>query len=106
MSDNQSSSGGISFLGLLGITFIVLKLCGVVSWSWWWVTAPLWAPIGIAVLIVIGMLIVAGFGWHKLKNDGLLPTPSSKMVKSKWETRLQEIRDEQIKKRQQNAVKN
>lgn len=29
----------------LGIVFIVLKLCGVISWSWWWVTAPIWGEI-------------------------------------------------------------
>jgi hypothetical protein len=27
--------GGITFDGLLTITFIVLKLCGVIDWSWW-----------------------------------------------------------------------
>ena len=31
-------------LGLLFIVFLVLKLCGVIAWSWWWVTAPLWLP--------------------------------------------------------------
>ena len=32
----------IGFLDLLGLAFIVLKLCGVIAWSWWWVTAPFW----------------------------------------------------------------
>lgn len=31
-------------LGLLFIVFLVLKLCGVIAWSWWWVTAPIWIP--------------------------------------------------------------
>lgn len=34
---------GIGFMGLLTIAFIVLKLCDVIDWSWWWVLAPLWA---------------------------------------------------------------
>ena len=38
----QTSSGGIGFIGLLQIVFIVLKLIGKIDWSWWWVTAPTW----------------------------------------------------------------
>lgn len=57
MSDKTSSSasGGIGFFGLLAVAFIVLKLTGVIGWSWWWVTAPLWAPtvIILAILAVI-----------------------------------------------------
>lgn len=48
-------------MGLLGIVFVTLKLCGVINWSWWWVTAPFWggAAIGLLVLlcIVIGALV-------------------------------------------------
>jgi hypothetical protein len=54
MSKSSSSSGGIGFFGLLGITFIVLKLCKVIDWSWWYVTMPLWG--GLALLI-IGLII-------------------------------------------------
>jgi hypothetical protein len=32
--------------------FLILKLCGVINWSWWWVTAPLWIPI-LLVLIIL-----------------------------------------------------
>jgi hypothetical protein len=46
----SSSSGGFS--GLLFLVFLVLKLTGVVGWSWWWVTAPLWAPAVAALAIV------------------------------------------------------
>lgn len=24
------------------IVFLILQLCNVIAWSWWWVTAPLW----------------------------------------------------------------
>ena len=30
-----------SFPTLLTIAFIVLKLCNVIAWSWWWVFSPL-----------------------------------------------------------------
>jgi hypothetical protein len=49
----NSSTGGIGFLGLLTIVFIVLKLCNVISWSWWWVLSPFWIPIAVAVIIVV-----------------------------------------------------
>lgn len=50
---NTTASGGVGVCGLLGITFIVLKLCKVINWSWWWVTAPFWIPFGIGALLVL-----------------------------------------------------
>lgn len=56
---NQTSSGGVGFAGLLTIVFIVLKLIGEISWSWWWVLSPLWISwvIGLFVLAVIGIVL-------------------------------------------------
>jgi len=43
MSENKNTnSSGIGVCGLLGVAFVILKLCGVIDWSWWWVTAPFW----------------------------------------------------------------
>lgn len=50
-SSSSSSGGGIGFGGLLTIVFIVLKLTGYISWSWWWVLSPIW--IGFALFILI-----------------------------------------------------
>ena len=44
---------GIGFCGLLAIVFIVLKLCGVIAWSWVWVLAPIWIPIAFSVIILM-----------------------------------------------------
>ena len=52
--------GGISLGTILFIVFLVLKLTEVIDWSWWWVTAPLWIPIGLSILFVLGGLIVSG----------------------------------------------
>lgn len=41
---------------ILFLIFLTLKLCGVINWSWWWVTCPLW--MGLLIAIVIGLLIV------------------------------------------------
>lgn len=42
---------------LLGIIFIVLKLTKVISWSWLWVTSPLWIWVGIIALILLIAMI-------------------------------------------------
>ena len=55
-NDNKTSKG-IGFLGLLAIAFIVLKLVGVISWSWLWVLSPLWIPIVIALLGIMVFVI-------------------------------------------------
>lgn len=62
MSDSSSSSTGISALSLLGIAFVVLKLCGVIDWSWWWVTAPFWGGFVLS-LALISIVLFAVF--HK-----------------------------------------
>lgn len=44
--------------GLVFVVFLVLKLVGVIAWSWWWVTCPLWA--GAALLALILGITLAG----------------------------------------------
>jgi len=39
---NTDNNGTISFADVLQIVFIILKLCKVIDWSWWWVFSPLW----------------------------------------------------------------
>ena len=48
---NGSSKYGI--LTILGIIFIILKLCKVITWSWFWVLCPFW----IELLMVVGLVI-------------------------------------------------
>lgn len=55
----QTSSSGIGFSGLLTIVFIVLKLIGYISWSWWWVLSPLWISFALFIIIAIILLIIA-----------------------------------------------
>ena len=52
--DETSSYVNKLLFGLLAIAFVILKLTKVISWSWWWVLAPIWMPslIGIIVLAV------------------------------------------------------
>ena len=62
MSNNNSSSSGIGFTGLLTIVFITLKLLGKIDWSWWWVLSPLW----IGALIIIAIIILI-FRYYLIK---------------------------------------
>jgi hypothetical protein len=57
MSENKNDNGGIDLASLLFITFLVLKLTKVITWSWWWVTSPLWIPliIGLIFVIILGI---------------------------------------------------
>lgn len=52
------SSSGISFAGLLTIAFIVLKLVGIINWSWIWILSPLWISAGLGLLILIPIIII------------------------------------------------
>lgn len=60
MNDNTTiTSRGISFTSLLFLIFLVLKLTGYITWSWWWVTAPLWG--GVAILVAIALICLVAF---------------------------------------------
>lgn len=54
MSDSNTSSGGIGFVGLLQLLFITLKLLGKIEWPWVWVLSPIW----ISLSMVFGILLV------------------------------------------------
>ena len=44
---------GLNFSQVLLIAFIVLKLCHVIDWSWWWVMSPLWGAFVLMVIVAI-----------------------------------------------------
>ena len=51
-------SSGITFPMLLFLVFLVLKLTNVITWSWWWVTAPLWVGPATILAFLIVLLIL------------------------------------------------
>lgn len=55
-TSGSSSSGGIGICGATFIIFLILKLLNKITWSWWWITAPLWLP----TIIVLGVLLIIG----------------------------------------------
>lgn len=61
MSNVKTSTTSSFPLGIvLFLIFMTLKLCGVIAWSWWWITAPIWAPILIVLTIfaVVGLVVL------------------------------------------------
>ncbi len=49
---NNNNNGGIGFVGLLTIVFIVLKLTGIIKWSWLWVLSPIWISVLFVILVI------------------------------------------------------
>lgn len=62
MKENKS----LELSTILFLIFLVLKLTNNISWSWWWVTAPLWIPIAIITLIV-GITVLIGLIFYLKK---------------------------------------
>lgn len=58
MENKAINKNGVGFFGLLTIAFIVLKLCGVINWSWIWVLAPLWITWSVVLLIALIVAII------------------------------------------------
>lgn len=71
MKDNNNNgtavTGGVGFVGLLQLVFIVLKLCKVITWSWWAVLLPTIISTGLVVVVILAFILIA------------LLTPSNKL---------------------------
>ena len=60
--EKNNKSTGLGIGTILFLIFLTLKLAGigvVATWSWWWVTAPLWIPLGAILVIsaIIGLVV-------------------------------------------------
>jgi len=56
-NNSSSTSSGPSFLGLLTILFIALKLTNVITWTWFWVLSPI-IFVGAVSLFILGALFI------------------------------------------------
>ncbi len=57
MSEKRNTNG-FGLGSVLFLIFLVLKLAEigpVQYWSWWWVTAPLWLPL-LVVIVIMGLI--------------------------------------------------
>ena len=51
----------IGFSSILGIVFVVLKLCGVIAWSWLWVLSPFWIILALTIVLALVAIILEKF---------------------------------------------
>lgn len=59
MENKNTTVKTVGFSGLLTIAFIVLKLCGVIAWSWLWVLSPLWIAFLLKLVVVLIVMVIA-----------------------------------------------
>ena len=57
--DNKAKQGGLGIVSVLTIIFIVLKLLGVIRWSWIWVLSPIWTA-AVIVVAVFSVILIGG----------------------------------------------
>ena len=54
---------------MLFIVFLILRLCNVIAWSWWWVTSPLWISFVLiaisCILYIISYLVMSARKYRK-----------------------------------------
>lgn len=55
--ETTTQAGGVSTNGLLLVSFVTLKLLGVITWPWVWVLTPLWLPILLVIAVMVGWAI-------------------------------------------------
>jgi hypothetical protein len=45
---------------VFSLALIVLKLAGVIAWSWWWVLSPVWVSGIVVAAVLCGLLVLFG----------------------------------------------
>ena len=67
MSNKNNGSSGIGLCEVLTIIFVILKLVGVIDWSWWWVLSP--ALIGLGLWLILAAISAIYITRAKRKID-------------------------------------
>lgn len=55
----KSASAGFPLFSILIIIFVLAKIFGKITWSWWWVFSPLWLPFLISLTVLGFILLIA-----------------------------------------------
>lgn len=56
------------FMATLQLAFIVLKICGVINWSWWVVLIPIILFVIINILVMALVLYMKAYKKRRLKK--------------------------------------
>ena len=66
--ENNKSKGGLTFLEVLQLIFIVLKLCKVIKRSWLVVFLPSLISLGIVIILLV-VLFILTVKREKMEDD-------------------------------------
>ena len=49
---------GLGLLNILTIIFVIAKICGAITWSWWLVLLPTIINVGLTILVWLVIFVV------------------------------------------------
>ena len=58
----KSNGRVLGLTSILFLIFLTLKLTNNIDWSWWWVTSPIWIPLGIILIVFLASFFIF-LGW-------------------------------------------
>lgn len=62
--NEKNKNNGLGFGTVLFLIFLTLKLTNYITWSWWWVTSPIWIPVAL-VMIISGIITISYYNQIK-----------------------------------------
>lgn len=68
MMSSQNTASQVSFASVIGIVFVVLKLAGIIDWSWIWVLSPWWIMLSLMMFVIVLFTVVDGIQ-HYIRNS-------------------------------------
>jgi len=57
---------GLIFSGYLTMVFLLLRIFGVIDWSWWWVASPILIT---TVLWILVLAVIGGMGYYMISTE-------------------------------------
>ena len=60
----KNKNNGLGFGMVLFLIFLILKLTNNITWSWWWVTSPIWIPVTF-VMVMAGIITISYYNQIK-----------------------------------------
>jgi hypothetical protein len=67
---NRYYNAAEGMAGLTAIALVVLRLAGVIAWSWWWVLAPMWISAAAAVLLWCARGLAMAWPGTRARREG------------------------------------
>lgn len=64
-AEDDNLFAGVAWALILSLTvLVVLKGCGLIDWSWWFLLAPLWLPVACcgSLILILALAYLIAFG--------------------------------------------